>query len=134
MHVPLPVRRRNLGDGRLQSLVPYPFISHLTQQPCKVKADFVENEVGTLRIAHEQAELVLAAVNQKAMSAEGEIEPRFRGSLAHVVDHFGAAQQQNMIADNLPRGNPRESGKVPRSIERSFVDQFHGACQCIGGG
>ena len=44
-----------------------------------MKADLVENQVGTLRIADEQTELVLVAVNQKAMPAEGEIKPRLAG-------------------------------------------------------
>ena len=48
---------------------------HLSKQPLEVNADFEENQVGTLRIVDEQAELVLVAVDQEAMPAEGEIEP-----------------------------------------------------------
>ena len=86
-----------------------------------MKADFVEDQVGTLWIAHEQAELILVAVNQEAMPAKGEIEPRLRWSL-DVVDHSGAAQQLDMIAYGLPSGKLWELGEMPRSVGCSFVD------------
>ena len=64
------------------------------------------------------------AVNQETVPAEGEIKPRFDQSLAHIVDDLCVAQQKDVVADNLPRDELGEFGELPRSVRRSFVDQF----------
>jgi hypothetical protein len=66
-------------------------ILHLSEQPFKVNADFVENQVGTLRIVDEQAEFVLVAVDQEAMPAKRKIEPGLGSFLVDEVDDLRAA-------------------------------------------
>ncbi len=92
-----------------------------------MRADLEENQVGTLRIADEQPQLILVAVDQKAMSAEDEIEPGAdRFVVADKVDNPCVTEKQHVVADDLPRSEPRQSGKMARAIGRSFVYEYHG--------
>ena len=88
------------------------------QQPLEMGAHLIEKQVGALRIADEQMKLVVVAVDQKAVAAIGEIEPRGGCAVADEVDHLRPLQEENVAPHNLQRSDFRQPGKMPRTIGR----------------
>ena len=107
-------------------------LSHLFQQLLEVAAHLVEKQIGALRIIDEQMEMVVVAADEKTAAAEGKVEPVLCHLPVDEIDHFRSRQEQYMVADGAPVGNPRQMGKTARAVERSFVDEFHGAHQNNG--
>ena len=100
--------------------------ARIFQQPFEMAAYVVEKQVGTPRVADEKAEEPVAAVDEEAVLAIVEVEPRPGNPLADEIDHLGARQERGMVADRIPGDRLRQARKVTRTVSRSFINESHG--------
>ena len=90
-------------------------------------AHMVKNQVGTLRIANEQAEKAVAGIDQEAVPAEVEVEPSPCEPVTDEIDDLRTRQERGMIADGRPRGRLGQARKMAGTVPSPFVDESHGA-------
>jgi len=92
----------------------------------KVLRHLEEDQVGAMRLADEEVQLPVAAVDHEAVAAEGEVQPRRGNLLADETDDLGVGQSQRMVAHGVPGGILRQTGELARTVVGSQVNQSHG--------
>jgi hypothetical protein len=128
----IPVRRPSppSGDGvfvvGLGRLLWHGTFARPVNQPFKVAAHLIKDQVGALRIVNKQVKQSFGGIDGETMSAIAEVEPGPAGPIGDEIDHLRTGQQANVVAHILPGDDLGQGCKMSGTVSDAFIDQFHG--------